>query len=98
MKMTAGSDGELQRSAGDRWEVTGEGQAGMIGIEAWSDDGRTNGPKEQRGDDGANIQRLRTGKVVFDFNCGGLFRTWVDEETGRGKVMVFKESYYGTQG
>ena len=32
------------------------------------------------------------GKVVFDFNCGGLFRTWVDDD-GNERVMVFKEEY-----
>ena len=28
-----GPGGELQNSAGDRWGVTGEGEAGIIGIE-----------------------------------------------------------------
>ena len=32
------------------------------------------------------------GTVVFDFNCGGMFRTWVDER-GHERVMVFKEPY-----
>jgi L-asparaginase len=53
---------------------------------------------EQRGDLGAKEQPRRTGRVVFDFNCGGLWRAWVDEETGRGKVMVFRESYYRAHG
>ena len=66
----AGSGGELQRSAGDRWGKTGEGEGGIIGIELV-------GGK---------------GKIVSDFNCGGMFRTWVDDE-GEEKVMVFKEEY-----
>lgn len=32
------------------------------------------------------------GKVVFDFNCGGMFRGWVDEG-GKVRVMVFEEDY-----
>ncbi len=32
------------------------------------------------------------GKVVYDFNCGGMFRCWVDDK-GRERVMVFKEEY-----
>ena len=66
----AGSGGELQRSAGDRWGETGEGEGGIIGIELVG--GR--------------------GTVVFDFNCGGMFRCWVDDH-GRERVMVFKDEY-----
>ena len=32
------------------------------------------------------------GKVVYDFNCGGMFRCWVDDE-GRERIMVFREEY-----
>ncbi|KAA6413383.1 MAG: hypothetical protein FRX48_03129 [Lasallia pustulata] len=32
------------------------------------------------------------GKIVFDFNCGGMFRTWVDDE-GEEHVMVYKGKY-----
>ncbi|MCJ1387578.1 hypothetical protein MMC18_000421 [Xylographa bjoerkii] len=32
------------------------------------------------------------GEVVFDFNCGGMFRVWVDDK-GRERAMVFKEEY-----
>lgn len=66
----AGSYGELQRSAGNRWGKTGEGEGGIIGIELV--DGQ--------------------GKVVFDFNCGGMFRCWVDD-LGVEHVMVFKDEY-----
>ena len=32
------------------------------------------------------------GKIVFDFNCGGMFRCWVDDH-GKERVMVFKDEY-----
>lgn len=90
MNMMAGPEGEMQRSAGDRWKVTGEGEAGMIGIEVYDDeDGATRG---QRATDWSQQPR-RSGKIVFGFNCGGLWRAWIDEATGRGKVMVFKNEY-----
>lgn len=90
VNMTAGPDGELQKSAGDRWMVTGEGQAGIIGIEIWSDKYDSDETEEA----GRMSRRPRaTGRVVFDFNCGGLWRAWVDEKTGKGKVMVFREEY-----
>lgn len=66
----AGSGGELQRSAGDRWGKTGEGEGGIIGIELV---------------DGV-------GRIVADFNCGGMFRSWIDDE-GAERVMVFKQEY-----
>lgn len=70
MTKMAGPGGELQRSAGDRWHKTGEGEGGIIGIEL------VNG----------------VGEVVYDFNCGGMFRTWIDEED-QLRVMVFKDEY-----
>ena len=70
MTEIAGPGGELQRSAGDRWHKTGEGEGGIIGIEM------ING----------------IGKVVYDFNCGGMFRTWIDDED-KQRVMVFKDEY-----
>ncbi|KAG8630946.1 hypothetical protein KVT40_000086 [Elsinoe batatas] len=32
------------------------------------------------------------GKVVSDFNCGGMFRAWIDDK-GEGRMMVFKDEY-----
>ncbi|MCJ1304960.1 hypothetical protein MMC08_007773 [Hypocenomyce scalaris] len=32
------------------------------------------------------------GKIVFDFNCGGMFRTFVGDD-GKEIVMVFKDKY-----
>jgi L-asparaginase len=81
----AGADGELQRSAGKRWNKTSEGQGGIIGIEAEFDD-----------DDSTAASDLRRGKVVFDFNCEGMFRAWVEEDrdgSEKERVMVFKEPY-----
>ena len=71
--MVAGPGGEIQRSAGERWQKTFEGQGGIIGIELYKDQ--------------------KKGTVVFDFNCGGLWRAWLDEETGKPRVMVFKDDY-----
>src|SRR5204862_5813655 len=61
----AGPNGELQRSAGKRWGKTGEGEGGVIGIEV----------ADQAGD----ASTLQRGKVVFDFNCCGMFRAWIEE-------------------
>jgi L-asparaginase len=91
MNMTAGPDGEMQRSAGDRWKVTGEGEAGMIGIEIVSDGFDT---REGTLTYGAAKPRRQTGKVVSDFNCGGLWRAWTDEKTGKAQVMVFRGEYH----
>lgn len=71
--LVAGPGGELQLSAGERWQKTFEGQGGIIGIELYGDQ--------------------KKGNVVFDFNCGGLWRAWFDEETGKPRVMVFKGEY-----
>jgi len=65
----AGRNGQLQRSAGDRWHKSGEGEGGLIGIEVV---------------DGV-------GKVVWDFNCGGMFRAWVDDH-GDIRVGVLRET------
>ncbi|KAL4886972.1 nucleophile aminohydrolase [Aspergillus karnatakaensis] len=81
----AGADGELQQSAGRRWNKTNEGVGGIIGIEAEFDDDRS-----------PSFSDLRRGKVVFDFNCGGMFRAWIEEDEHGSeieRVMVFKEPY-----
>ncbi|KAL3479956.1 nucleophile aminohydrolase [Aspergillus californicus] len=83
----AGADGELQRSAGRRWGKTSEGQGGLIGIEA---------DTKVYEDNAALAEGLGRGKVVFDFNCGGMFRAWVEEGSDGAvieRVMVFKEPY-----
>jgi L-asparaginase len=66
----AGAGGELERSAGDRWGKTGEGEGGIIGIELVGSES----------------------SVVWDFNCGGMFRAWVDD-AGKHNFMAFKDDY-----
>ncbi|KAK2798726.1 hypothetical protein FQN50_008764 [Emmonsiellopsis sp. PD_5] len=88
----AGPGGELERSAGPRWGTTGEGQGGIIGIEA-----EVEVDDDDDGIKGENRGYLRRGNVVFDFNCGGMFRAWM-EDGGEGgedveRVMVFREEY-----
>ncbi|KAF3014392.1 hypothetical protein E8E14_003236 [Neopestalotiopsis sp. 37M] len=68
LKRVAGRDGELQRSAGDRWGKTGEGEGGMIGIEAVVVRDAASG----------DIIDLRH-EILQDLNCGGMFRAWLDE-------------------
>lgn len=91
VNMTAGPEGEMQRSAGDRWNVTGEGQAGVIGIEVCSD---ACDAEEETAAYNTSKQPRRMARVVFGFNCGGLWRAWIDDETGKGKAMVFREDYH----
>lgn len=67
----AGPNGELQKSAGDRWHRSHEGTGGIIGIELV-------GTKST---------------VVWDFNCGGMFRAWVDDE-GEHQCLIFHEGYH----
>ncbi|KAJ5090030.1 hypothetical protein N7532_008714 [Penicillium argentinense] len=79
----AGPDGELQRSAGSRWGVTGEGEGGIIGIEAQLSAG-------------ACIGSLHRGRVVFDFNCGGMWRAYIEEDADGNeieKIMVFRDDH-----
>ena len=66
-----GLDGEMQKSAGDRWARTGEGEGGIIGIELLADNAT----------------------FVSDFNCGGMFRAWIDDD-GEQRLMVFRNEYY----
>lgn len=41
---------------------------------------------------GIELDAEGLGRVVADFNCGGMFRAWVDED-GMERVMVFREEY-----
>ncbi|KAF2680828.1 L-asparaginase precursor [Lentithecium fluviatile CBS 122367] len=66
-----GPGGELQKSAGDRWDHSHEGTGGMIAVELVG----------------------RTGTVVQDYNCGGMFRAWT-EENGEQKCLIFREDRY----
>ncbi|KAM6520520.1 hypothetical protein FSOLCH5_005311 [Fusarium solani] len=72
----AGRGGELEKSAGDRWGRTGEGEGGIIGIES----------VVVRDSNGRVIDTRS--EVLMDFNCGGMFRAWIDDE-GKPQVGVF---------
>jgi L-asparaginase len=64
----AGRDGELQKSASNRWRRAHEGTGGIIGIE---------------------VVNTRV-DVVQDYNCGGMFRAWTEED-GTHKFRVFRD-------
>lgn len=85
LPMVAGALGELQQSAGDRWG-SGEGEGGIIGIEV-------RGTVQVSSSGEQPAQSLLTGEVVWDFNCGGMWRAFWDEEKDEGRVMVFKQEY-----
>ena len=63
----AGRGGELQKSAGDRWKKTGEGEGGIIGIEN----------TVVRTEDGKVVD-VRS-EILMDYNCGGMYRGWLDD-------------------
>jgi L-asparaginase len=65
-----GPGGELEKSAGDRFGKTGEGEGGIIGIELTASGSQ----------------------VIQSFNCGGMFRAWVDD-AGKHHFMAFREKY-----
>ncbi|WYZ41294.1 hypothetical protein EsH8_V_000189 [Colletotrichum jinshuiense] len=68
VSFVSGPGGELQRSAGDRWRVTGEGEGGIIGIEI----------AVVRDDEGAVVE-VRS-EVLQDFNCNGMYRAWIGND------------------
>lgn len=77
LRRIAGKNGELQQSAGDRWGKTGEGEGGMIGLEAVVlRDAATGEVVETRGE------------ILQDFNCGGMFRAWIDDN-GQPTMRIF---------
>lgn len=78
LRRVAGRGGELEKSAGGRWGITGEGQGGMIGV----------GCEVVRDAEGNVIETK--GEILQDFNCGGMFRAWIDD-TGEPRAMVFRE-------
>ncbi|KAH7238673.1 nucleophile aminohydrolase [Fusarium tricinctum] len=72
----AGRGGELEKSAGDRWGRTGEGEGGIIGIE-----------NVIIHDSHGRVVENRS-EVLMDFNCGGMFRAWIDNE-GKPQMSIF---------
>ncbi|KIX05854.1 uncharacterized protein Z518_03827 [Rhinocladiella mackenziei CBS 650.93] len=98
----AGPNGELQRSAAERWGRTGEGQGGIIGIEVIDDHAEMIDHQMRTDLKAVNAHAFQNntktmGTPVFDFNCGGMFRAYyeVDGERGgeKAKIMVFKDEY-----
>ncbi|KAK2734504.1 hypothetical protein FQN57_001668 [Myotisia sp. PD_48] len=88
----SGPGGELQRSAGPRWDGKGEGVGGMIGIEVAIPLTRfphhIGDPIEDNPIEGI---------VISDFNGGGMFRAWMEKGSDgqmRERMMVFREEYY----
>jgi L-asparaginase len=79
MAMVSGPGGELQRSAADRWGVTGEGEGGMIGIECAVIRDETGEIVEARGE------------IIQAHNCGGMFRAWIADD-GRCVCSVWRET------
>lgn len=77
LRRIAGQNGELQKSAGDRWGKTGEGEGGMIGLEAVIIRDAMSG----------EIVETR-GEILQDFNCGGMFRAWIDD-SGQPTMRIF---------
>lgn len=67
LSKVAGRGGILERSAGDRWGRTGEGEGGMIGIECVV-------VRDGQG----NVIETRS-EILQDYNCGGMFRAWIDD-------------------
>ncbi|OAA80791.1 L-asparaginase precursor [Akanthomyces lecanii RCEF 1005] len=79
LRGVAGPGGELQRSAGDRWGVTGEGEGGMIGIEG----------VVTRDADGRVV--AARGEILMSYNCGGMYRAWIDDE-GRPVMSIWSNT------
>ncbi|KAL7919068.1 nucleophile aminohydrolase [Trichoderma austrokoningii] len=73
LSRVVGPGGELQKSAGDRWTRTGEGEGGMIGIECTTVQ-----------DEDGNVVGIRS-ELLMDYNCGGMWRAWIDDE---GKAVM----------
>lgn len=83
----AGPGGILQQSAEDRWPETGEGEGGIIGIEL------VEGVSEMASASATvPIADSVSGqsKIVFDYNCGGMFHAWIDD-TGKRRFGVFQD-------
>ena len=67
----------MVKSAGNRWKKTGEGEAGVIGIELTVVT------------DADGEKKSATSHIVDDYNCGGMFRAAVDKN-GKAVMRVWK--------
>ncbi|KAI1494861.1 nucleophile aminohydrolase [Biscogniauxia mediterranea] len=72
----AGRGGELEKSAGDRWGKTGEGEGGMIGIEY-----------AVTRDESGQIVDVRSA-ILQDHNCAGMFRAWINDN-GEAEMRIW---------
>lgn len=79
----SGPGGELEKSAGNRWTKTGEGEGGMVGIES----------RVVRGPDGVVNRKETGGEVVIAYNCGGMFRAFITRN-GKAVCRIWKEGEY----
>jgi L-asparaginase len=76
-----GPGGDLEKSAGDRWQKTGEGEGGMVGVEC------------KIIYDSEGMIKTVTGKVAYDYNCGGMFKAFINEK-GKAVCRVWKPGQY----
>ena len=76
-----GPGGELEKSAGERWKKTGEGEGGMVGIECRI-------IKDENGE----VKRAIS-HIVVDYNCGGMFRAIINKE-GKAVCRIWKPGQY----
>ncbi|KAH6713694.1 nucleophile aminohydrolase [Leptodontidium sp. MPI-SDFR-AT-0119] len=77
LSKVTGRGGELQKSAGDRWRKTGEGEGGVIGIEL------------TLVTDADGVCKSATSECLDDFNCGGMFRAAVNKH-GKAVMRVWR--------
>ncbi|KAL2879587.1 hypothetical protein SGCOL_005198 [Colletotrichum sp. CLE4] len=82
VSFVSGPGGELQRSAGPRWKVTGEGEGGIIGIEI-----------AVTRDEEGNVVGVRS-EVLQDFNCNGMYRAWIDDD-GKAYAKIYRDGVEG---
>ncbi|KAK1976096.1 asparaginase [Colletotrichum cereale] len=82
VSFVSGPGGELQKSAGDRWRVTGEGEGGVIGIEV-----------AVARDAGGRVVGARSA-VLQDFNCNGMYRAWIGDD-GRAYAKIYRADVEG---
>lgn len=78
----SGPGGELEKSAGNRWHKTGEGEGGIIGIELRV-------LVDTHGD-----TRSATSYIADNFNCGGMYRAAVNSN-GRAIMRAFRPGQPG---
>lgn len=81
MEEISGPGGELEKSAGNRWKKTGEGEGGMVGIEG----------KVLYGKDGEI--KATSGEIVVAHNCGGMFRAVITKDE-KAVCRVWKKGEY----